>query len=108
MNDEVEYANDVVVKYAQEVYKLQQQIHDLKEQREWISVKDRMPKIRRWVIVVDNLRRVKDGYFNVNHAGVKYWHTAEQKYSFLNDGFSRITHWMPRPDPPMLDKKENE
>jgi hypothetical protein len=68
----------------------------------WISVEDEMPEIRQDVLIADSLKQVKAGYFSNDCLGVKYWHTAERRYC-LNRGLTRVTHWMPLPDPPEVD-----
>lgn len=54
---------------------------------EWISVKDRMPELRKNILCIS--LRSKEAFVNsIERDG--YW--------FYDNGF--ITHWMPLPEPP--------
>lgn len=58
---------------------------------EWISVEDRMPDERQWVLCqcrarIREVLRLQDGC---------WYHDPEHSY-FL----SFVTHWMPLPEPP--------
>ena len=74
---------------------LEQQVASLKAEREWISVKDRLPKegeSNRVIVFADKrapfLPEVLWGYYERGH-----WHTQWGRCD-------RITHWMPMPEPP--------
>ncbi len=69
------------------------------DEKRWISVEDELPEINQDILVADNLKQVKAGYLSVDIFGVKYWHTAGQRYDF-NSGLKRVTHWQYFPDPP--------
>jgi hypothetical protein len=56
---------------------------------EWISVKDRVPNVGRYVICYTENRV----FSPTNDVITKY-----SKYGF--EGASNVTHWMPLPEPP--------
>ena len=65
---------------------------------EWISVKDRMPKIGERVLVYDTFWR--DVYIlclmqNVNDGNIR-WYNRDTGWYVGDD----VTHWMPLPEPP--------
>ena len=69
---------------------------------EWISVEDRLPED-------DKLKVVRYGYKNGRNLGIdlsRYYLPANQidkKYwcfDFLNTQNTKVTHWMPLPEPP--------
>ena len=76
---------------------------------EWISVKDRLPKLEESVLVYGVGRT--DGYRNKHTIEISYrylyrshWQLSEEEvwaepwdYFFVN---YKITHWMPLPEPP--------
>ena len=60
----------------------------------WISVKDRLPQNRQWVLCqcrawIREVLRLQDG---------RWYHDSEHTY-FI----SFVTHWMPLPEPPKED-----
>ena len=63
----------------------------------WISVKDRMPEIRRAVLgrspQYNNIWAV-----TVHDDGWYFWIPSHMKYE--PDWYGPITHWMPIPEPP--------
>lgn len=67
---------------------------------EWISVKERLPKIDEWVLVFD-------GYQNIPSLDVQYLEFDEKKnrhYWQAQHGFTykleQNSHWMPLPEKP--------
>ena len=67
----------------------------LKEQPQWISVKDRLPRLRQWVLC-----KCRAGIYEVLRYeetcdGIQWHHDNSHNYM---SGF--VTHWMPIPEPP--------
>ena len=62
-------------------------IEELLKEREWISVKDRLPEEDTWVLVY-----AKQGFYM--NLKVDYIYHGEWFNSLL------VTHWMPLPEPP--------
>ena len=60
---------------------------------EWISVKDRLPQAKEYVLIYDP-----------NHRNIcKAWYVGDIDVWFSNEyfpQFTNITHWMPLPKPP--------
>ena len=58
--------------------------------QEWISVDDEIPPDQEEVLVLtqskNGVRNVDKGYWAIDH--------------FIHRGRSKVTHWMPLPDPP--------
>ena len=68
---------------------------------QWISVKDRLPEFRDWVLVIGKF--VPEGYWTVPHIaefrnGV--WHSDDIDCTPLEERALTVTHWMPLPEPP--------
>lgn len=64
---------------------------------EWISVKDRLPAINTWCVVLDNEYKppIRDIAVFLDHIGGYYFcigRDVKQSWS--------PTHWMPLPEPP--------
>lgn len=73
-----------------------QQEQESKPLNGWISVKDRLPRCGDKVIITDGVF-VSEAFLSIRHKWVR-------------DGFdwiaSEITHWMPMPEPPEMEKTE--
>lgn len=71
---------------------------------EWVSVKEILPEIDRWVLVfADN--RISIGQYckYTNHDDKSFWHSQSSQDSCCScDGadFKEVTHWMPLPSCP--------
>ena len=67
---------------------------------EWISVKDELPKVCQWVLVVytpNNVRQARtEMAYLAEFFGRKFWYLTEIGI----DSFEKVTHWMPLPEPP--------
>ena len=60
---------------------------------EWISVKDRLPKVKDDVLIYDSHHR---NIYKAWYIGdIDVWFSNEYLPQFIN-----ITHWMPLPEPP--------
>ena len=73
---------------------------DLLKERDWISVKDELPRTGRSVLVY--VRRddgVDTWYRTIAWMGQKNWDSCDP-YFYAKD---TITHWMPLPEPPKGD-----
>ena len=73
---------------------------------EWISVKDRLPELETGVLATDGehiiaceLLEIDPDILVVGHNFGGY----EWEWSFGFEDFSKITHWMPLPDPPQAE-----
>jgi hypothetical protein len=66
---------------------------------EWISVEERLPESRKFVIACDE-------YGNVGEA---YFYKRDRKFEWVDDGERAfVTHWMPLPEPPMKGEGDEE
>ena len=64
---------------------------DVAPKSEWISVDERLPESRKFVIVCDE-------YGNVGEA---YFYKQDRKFEWVDDEeIAFATHWMPLPEPP--------
>ena len=73
----------------------------LKRMDQWVSVKDRLPEVNKYVYLFSVER--KYGLGRLKNIGGEYqWNVVTQYgfYYFHGDEFDDITHWMPLPDPP--------
>lgn len=65
----------------------------LREQMDWISVRDRLPEDQVEVLVAtrskNGVRNIDKGYLAIDH--------------FIHRGCAEVTHWMPLPEPPKED-----
>ena len=65
----------------------------LREQMEWIRVRDRLPEDQVEVLVAtrskNGVRNIDKGYLAIDH--------------FIHRGRAEVTHWMPLPEPPKED-----
>ena len=67
-------------------------------QKQWISVKERLPEYADSVLVTD----IRDGYTSIasrtkGTRGVQDWWECDDTFRLP---ISEITHWMPLPEPP--------
>ena len=62
-------------------------IEELLKEREWISVKDRLPEQYTDVIVL----------YDIGRAGVNW---VNNENEFVEHAYCKVTHWMPLPEPP--------
>ena len=72
----------------------------------WISVEERLPETRDWVLVIGVL--VPEGGWFVPHIAEYFlgrWRLDDDEYSYPEDRHIKVTHWMPIPEPPA---KEDE
>ena len=68
---------------------------------EWIDVNERLPdKIANYLVHYVHSYSVDDGYWAL---GIVYYNGS---YFSWHDTAYRITHWMPLPEPPKNDFKE--
>lgn len=65
------------------------------QERQWISVKNRLPERRVQVLVTDGFD-IDTGNLSVNG----WWHLDD---SISCDCLDDVTHWMPLPEPPKED-----
>ena len=70
---------------------------ELLKTRQWISVKDRLPDYRKWVLCRCRAEIYEVMRFNFND-GPTWYHDDGHEYLL---GF--VTHWMPLPEPPKED-----
>lgn len=66
------------------------EIEELLKEREWISVKDRLPEVGEHVLVFSPITGIKNDFvaFGENH----------EEHRFFLSGI--VTHWMPLPELP--------
>ena len=67
----------------------------------WISVKDRLPDTRDWVLVIGEF--VPEGGWFVPQIAEYFldsWRLDVDECSSPEDRGIRVTHWMPLPEPP--------
>ena len=64
--------------------------------KEWISVKDDLPKIDQRVLVCG------EGYFKDKESSIQIWYRDKENDWVMLDSYTpfKITHWMPLPKPP--------
>ena len=62
----------------------------------WISVKDRLPKIRKPVLIYVEYGKIATAYCN-NYIN-KTWGWTDWMRG--HHSYGSVTHWMPLPDPP--------
>jgi len=83
---------------------LKKEVDELRREREWISVKDRLPKVDELVLCQTSkfgnteLGSYLELLFYVNN----HWETNESKYGTdfeNNPDYFLVTHWMPIPKP---------
>lgn len=70
----------------------------------WISVDERLPETREWVLVIGEF--VPEGGWFVPHIAEYYrdsWRLDDDEYSYPEDRHIKVTHWMPLPEPPKED-----
>ena len=78
---------DTIAELSERCREQEADIEELLKEREWISVKDRLPKENIWVLVYSK----QGSYMNLK---VDYIHDGRWFNSLL------VTHWMPLPEPP--------
>lgn len=62
---------------------------ELLKERQWVSVKDRLPDPNNFVLTIDKL-----GFFYMDRVN------KNGKWDEQDGGFNPVTHWMPLPEPP--------
>lgn len=70
-----------------------EQVQSLKA-REWISVKERLPKIGEEVLACYGLRTVMSVAVHIGFDGVAWFRSVD------SGGKMIVSHWMPLPEPP--------
>ena len=71
----------------------------LREQPRWISVTERLPEIYKTVLVYRENLSVSGGYMSLEFLTTDFGH-ATQWSNDLQTWKSKVTHWMPLPEPP--------
>lgn len=66
---------------------------------EWISVKDRLPCLNDYVLVLTNENEVLVAYYLGERAGYQ----NRNPYAPWRDGL--VSYWMPLPEPPRVEQK---
>lgn len=76
----------------------------------WISVKDRLPKSMANEVLVWLKHKALVGYIGLGHYekynGQEIWFDLEHGEAFSIRGYT-VTHWMPLPEPPKMERSEN-
>jgi len=63
---------------------------------EWISINERFPDIRQWVLVsYGKIKTVSEAYLTATG----FWYTRNG-YIVPDNKEMKVTHWMPLPEPP--------
>ena len=70
-----------------------------RKQGEWISVDERLPKQRKLVLCIWTL---ENGCLN-NYGFARY--QGENVWYVSNEGIHKVTHWMPLPEPPKMERR---
>ena len=67
---------------------------------EWISVKERLPKLHTEVLVYRGNLGGMGGYVSIDHMDVRWVDDEPMWSSDVLAWKSKVTHWMPLPEPP--------
>lgn len=70
-----------------------------REERQWISVKDRLPEVGQAVLTYGRKGSIGIGFIQQNSC------SNGKVYFYPRYGDSLPTHWMPRPEPPKEEEK---
>lgn len=68
---------------------------------EWIDVNERLPRHHKSVLMFDSDTDMMVGYYD---SKIQLWQGEYNEYVY--DKATKVTHWMPLPEPPKNDFKE--